>query len=345
MLGVGIIPDTGAVASELTAVTRRAFVPKLVVQLYKSGPLMAALIANSRTASGGVSSVTQPVQGASFVKHQWSGYSGAFSQPATNPGAQNAEYNLKLSIVPVSFLGMEGVVQLGHDVIPLIEARMNDVTEVAKDAYSTALFNNLGESNYGSTNPTYGNDSAFFGLPAYVDDATNARYWGNIDRNTTANAFWKAQYYNPGIAVTPTRAEVMKYINALVKSVGEAPNFGVCGFGTWTKLAADFLGQERYFVESAFSMGQVESGFRALMVAGVPIFPDPYCTEGELYLLNTNYMAMHFHEQASFSFTGFHSTIPNLQLGYVGAVVTIGEFVGVKPKANLHLKNLTYENI
>jgi hypothetical protein len=333
VLGTGIMPATGAVASELTAVTRRGFVPKMVVQIYKSCPLIAACLANANTASGGVSSITQPVQGASYVNHQWSDYSGGFSQPPTQTGAQNAEFNLKLSIIPVPFLGLEGIVQLGHEVIPIIEARMNDAEAVAKDAWATALYNNTT------------NAQAFIGLPAYVDDTTNVHSYGNIDGTGAGNGFWKSTYVANSPAINPTRAAIMIYINTLVKAVGEAPTMGVMGFGTWTKLAEDFLSQERYDVKSGFSMGGVETGFRALMVAGVPIFADPYCPEGTLYLLNTNYMAFHIHEQAAMAFTGFQSTIPAMQLGYVGAVVTVAEFVGVKRKANAQVRGLNYENI
>jgi len=67
-IGGGILPASGSSQyNELTYVTRRAFIPKLVVQLYNSTPLMAALIANSQTASGGVSSVTVPVQALSLL--------------------------------------------------------------------------------------------------------------------------------------------------------------------------------------------------------------------------------------------------------------------------------------
>jgi hypothetical protein len=76
-----------------------------------------------------------------------------------------------------------------------------------------------------------------------------------------------------------------------------------------------------------------QAAFRALMVAGVPIYPDPYCPEGTLYFLNTNYMSLYIHEQASFAFTGFESTLPNFQIGYVGAVLMIAELVNTKPKA------------
>ena len=139
-IGGGILPATGTTQyTELTYVTRRAFIPKLVVQLYNSTPLLAALISNSQVASGGVSSVTAPVQGAQFVNAQWSDYSGSFTQPSVQQGVYNAEFNLKLMIAPVPFLGMEGAVQQDAAIIPLIEARMNDATNVMIDRKSTRL--------------------------------------------------------------------------------------------------------------------------------------------------------------------------------------------------------------
>src|SRR5438270_497063 len=100
LVGSGIVPS-GALGSELQAVTRRAFVPKLVVQnLYKATPVLAAGLANAKTASGGVSSVTVPVQGTPFVIAQATDYSGAFNQPSTLQGAYEASYNLKAVVVP-----------------------------------------------------------------------------------------------------------------------------------------------------------------------------------------------------------------------------------------------------
>lgn len=321
VLGTGIIPS-GSIATELTAVTRRAFIPKLVVQLYNSTPLLAALIANSQTASGGVSAVSVPVQGAAFVASQWSDYSGSFAQPASQQGAYLSEFNLKLSITPIPFLGMEGAVQLDYAVIPLIEARMNDATNVTCDIMATALYNNTT------------NAQAFIGLPGAIDDGTNLVTYGNINR--TANTWWKSKVYAAG-SVNPTRQNVLQYISGTVKNGAEVPTFGVCGFGTWTLLAQDFVGQETYMITPDKSFDKDPDGprsaFRALMVAGVPIFADPYCPEGTMYLLNSNYANMYFHEQASFAFTGFESTLSNWQLGYVGALVNIAELVVTKPKS------------
>ena len=324
-IGGGILPTTGSSQfTELTYVTRRAFIPKMVVQIYNSTPLMAALIANSQTATGGVSSVTVPVQGAQFVNAQWSDYSGSFAQPSVQQGAYNAEFTLKLMIAPVPFLGMEGAVQQDHAIIPLIEARMNDATNVMMDAMATALY----------TNTT--NTQQFTGLPAAVDDGTGTATYGNITRSSTTNPWWRSKVYAAG-SVNPTRQNVLQYISGTVKYGAEVPTFGVCGFGTWTLLAQDYVGQEQYVITpgSGFDgdSNGPQAGFRALMVAGVPIYPDPYCPEGTLYLLNTNYLSLYIHEQGQFVFTGFESTLPNWQIGYVGAVINIAELVNTKPKS------------
>ena len=321
VLGQGIIPS-GSIATELTAVTRRAFVPKLIVQLYNSTPLLAALLANSQPASGGVSSISVPVQGSSMVSAQWSDYSGSFNQPSLQPGVSLSEFDLKLNIVPIPFLGMEAAVQLDYAVIPLIEARMNDATNVTCDMFATALYNNTT------------NSQAFIGLPGAIDDGTNMVTYGNINR--TANPWWKSKRYSAG-SVNPTRQNILQYISGTVKNSAEVPSFGVMGFGTWTLLAQDFVGQESYVItpERYYDIdgSGPRSAFRALMVAGIPIYADPYCPEGILYLINDSYCSLYVHDEASFSFTGFESTLSNWQLGYVGALVTIAELIVVKPKA------------
>jgi len=324
-IGGGILPASGSTQyTELTYLTRRAFIPKLVVQIYNSTPLMAALIANSQQATGGVSSVTVPVQGSQFINAQWSDYSGSFTQPAVQQGAYNAEFNLKLMIAPVPFLGMEGAVQQDHAIIPLIEARMNDATNVMMDGMATALYNNTT------------NTQQFIGLPGAVDDGTTLGTYGNIARSTSVNTWWRSKVYAAG-SVNPTRQNVLQYISGTVKNGAEVPTFGVCGFGTWTLLAQDYVGQEQYVITPGSGFDGDANGpqaaFRALMVAGVPIYPDPYCPEGTMYFLNTNYLSLYIHDQGSFVFTGFESTLPNWQIGYVGAVLMIAELVNTKPRA------------
>ena len=320
VLGQGIIPS-GSIANELTYVTRRAFIPKMVVQIYNTSPLFAALLANSQTASGGVSSVTVPVQGQNFVNSQWTDYSGAFNQPIEQQGAFVAEFNLKALVTPIPFLGMEGAVQLDHAVIPLIEARMNDSTNNMADAASQALYNNTT------------NTQQVIGLPGAIDDGTNLVTYGNINR--VANPWWQAKRYAAG-AVNPTRQLLMRYIAGVNKNGAEMPTMGILGFGTWSLLANDFIGLESYQIQPGNGFDsdadRPRSAFRALDVAGVPVYADPYCPEGVLYLINTNYLNLYVHDQASFAFSGFESLLSNYQLGYIGIVLTLMEMVLTKPR-------------
>jgi hypothetical protein len=213
-------------------------------------------------------------------------------------------------------------VQQDYAIIPLIEARMNDATNVMMEAMATSLYTNTTDT------------QQFIGLPAAIDDGTGTATYGNIDRST--ETWWKSKQYAAG-SVNPTRQNVLQYISGTVKNGAEVPTFGVCGFGTWTLLAQDYVGQENYMITPGGGFDGDANGpqaaFRALMVAGVPIYPDPFCPEGTLYFLNSNYLSLYIHEQASFAFTGFESTLPNFQIGYVGAVLMIAELVNTKPKA------------
>src|SRR5215472_14362083 len=320
--GSGIIPAQGAIASELSSVVRRAFMPRVYVQLWKSAPLMAALLSSAQVATGGLSPITAPLQGSPMVNGQWVDYSGAFDQPAVQPGIQNAEFNLKAFVTTIPFLGMEGLVQLDYSVVPLIEARMNDSTNVTIDTFASALFNNVN------------NNQQLVGLPAAIDDGTNLVTYGGVNRTT--NTFWKSVVTSAG-TTNPTRNLMLQFIAQVTKQTGEMPSLGIMGFGTWTLLAQDFTSNERYNVTPGGGFGadrKVESLFRALDVGGVPFYADPYCPEGLLYLININYLSLFLHERAAFSFTGFESTLPNNQLGYVGAILSLLELVDVKCKAH-----------
>jgi hypothetical protein len=335
ILGQGIVPS-GAAATELTAITRRAFLPTLTVQIYNSSPYLASLIASAQVASGGISPITVPIQGARMTTFAWGGYDASFGIPAQQNGIIDLEYNLKLGMVPVPFLGMEAAVQVDYAVVPRIEAVMNDAGNVMTDAFATSCY----------TNTSALNTQAFWGLAGLIDDGTNADIVGGQSR--TAYTYLKSKVYAAG-SVNPTRQLISQYINGAAKACGEAPTYGLMGFGTWSLLQQDFIGQEQYNITPGSSFDQStdgpRSGFRALMVSGVPIFPDFYCPEGSLYLPNSRYLNLYLHEQGSFAFTGFESTLANGQLGYIGLLLTLGELITTKPSSMVRVSGLNYATL
>lgn len=333
VLGQGIVPG-GSIGNELTYLTRRGFIAKLVVQIYNATPLLAAVIGNSQPAMGGISSISVPIQISSATTPQWSGFDGSFESPGYQTFAQLAQFDLALNICPIPFLGMEGIVQLNHAVIPRIEAVMDDATNNTMLSMTTALYNNVSDT------------MQFIGLPAAIDDGGNAADYGGVSRTTYP--VWSSSVYDNSNA-NLTRQLVLQYIAGTVKNGGAMPNFAVCGMGTWTVLAQDFVAQESYQITPGSSFAKTtdgpEAAFQALMVAGMPVFADPYCPEGTLYIINTDYLSLYIHEQASFAFTGFESTLPNWQVGYIGALLTVAQLACTKPVAQTRVDNCGYVSL
>ena len=320
LLGTGYIP-TGALGTQLDAVTRRAFIPSLVVQINNATPMVGAALSNAKMASGGVSSVTCPVQGVAMTTAAYTDYAGAFDPPSNVQGIFEASYNFKALVVPIGFLGMEGLVQMDAAVIPIVEARMNDAGNQAAVQLATNLAT--------ATTDTATNIA---GLPA-IAAATGT--YGNIDK--AANTWFQGLVLAAG-TVDPTRARVLRYIiSAMNRNLGEMPNIGVMGPGTWSLFAQDFQTQEQFFITPGSSFDTTTqggtTGLTPLRVARVPIYMDINFTEGELFLFNTRYTSFYIHQAAAFAFTGFASTIPSFTLGYVGVLVAVLEFLSVKPRS------------
>lgn len=329
-LGSGIVPS-GAIGNELAAVTRRAFIPSLVVQLYKAHPVLSLFLGNAQRAAGGVSSVTVPVQGASFVAYSWSGFDGVFPQPTDLSAIQNAEFNLKLGVVPIPFLGMEALVQSTEVVIPRLRAVMADAKAVMTQSIASALYTN---------NSNFPNQVDSF-AQAY-DDGTNVGTYGGISR--TANPFWKSTLKTSAGAISTRTGIATKIANLTYLSGGEAPDFGVMSFGDWTTLMEDFMAAEQFRTAPGSRYGmddQVNAGFRCLTVLNVPIFPDPFLAQGSAYFFNSKYISMYISEDAPFVFSGFQSTIPNFQIANVGVLIVAFDVVCTKPLSGMQVTGIT----
>src|ERR1700728_617688 len=86
----GITPS-GGTGAQLQAITRRAVVPTVFVQIYQSHPLLSLLFSNSQRAKGGVGGITIPVQGAPFTQASWGGFGGDFPIPQDQEGLTNLQ--------------------------------------------------------------------------------------------------------------------------------------------------------------------------------------------------------------------------------------------------------------
>ncbi len=328
--GQQIVPS-GSLYNELSAVTRRAFVPRCYVQIYFATPTLMHLLGSSQKASGGINQITIPVQGQSMVQGQYTGPAGGFNSPIVTPGMQNAQFSLAYWVVPVPLYFAEAVLQSSSEtVISTLKARMNDVYNVTVQRFATDVFtNNTGNILY---------PNSF--IDAF-DNGTNVATYGGINRTALGNSFWQGQYYNvtTPAAAGATRALMAQWILQVTDAAGgEAPDFGIMSPGDFATLNANFVGIEQInpgVGAGPYNLGTtVRSGFPNINIAGVPIYCDHFCPTGTLLFVNKRYTNMYMDEHLSFEFTGFQSLQILNQIGQQGTMVTGYNTVTAKPKAN-----------
>src|SRR5215469_6568292 len=312
--GVGVAPPAGPVFTELNALTRRAYMPTVVVQLYYSDPALFMLMGAARRAAGGLNQITVPVQGQSMVQGAWTGYAGNFNKPQVIPGVQPAQWMLSYYTVPVPLVMGEALIQSTEAIVPILDVRMNDVFAVMANQFSTALFTN----NSANTLMPNGFFEAF-------DDGTNVPVYGGINRQQAGNQFWQGnRITNAG--ANNTRAAWSTYLIQVTKLAGgETPDFVVMSPGDFAVLAAQFIGVESINVfpgRQYSSDTNIRSGFPNVIINGVPFFLDYSVPTGTAYMANSKYFAMHISEDAQFDFTGFYSLVQLGQLAQVGVAYT-----------------------
>ena len=335
--GIGAAPAAGSLYTELSAVTRRAFVPKLFVQIYFASPTLFYLTGNAQKAAGGLNQITIPAQGQSMVQGQWTGYGGGFNSPVITPGIQNLQFNVYYWVVPVPLPFGETVIQATDREISLLKARMNDVYAVTRQNMATRLFTNNTASNLMP-------DSFLNGF----DSGANFATYGGINRNAPGNTSFQGQLINLNAGKYTTsfsintngvsRAAMATWIaNVTNNAGGEAPTFVVMNPGDFAVLSANITGVENVYITPGVvgTMDtQARSSFPNVVVSGVPIFNDFFCPQGSMFAVNCKYTAMYLSEDAAFDFSGFYSLVPLGQIGQQGVVVVGYDVLTSKPSSN-----------
>jgi hypothetical protein len=289
-------------------------------------------MANAKAARGGVSQITIPIQGSSFVNFSWGSFAGDFQMPTDAAAIQDAQFSLKLGMVPIGFFGMEAIVQSSEVVIPKLRAVMSDAAVVIKQAYAQSLYAN-----------NYANPQAWDSLAQAYDDGTNVPNYGGVARST--GSFWSGQLItNTGAAAT-TRVGMAQLLTRIQQGAGgEAPDYAVMNPANWATLMADFMNLEMFTTTPRSIYGKddvVNAGFRAIRVLDTPIFPDPFCPLGTCYVVNSRYTGLFMSEYAPMTFSGFESQIPMGQISDIGVLISASDLVCSKPSSGAQITGIT----
>lgn len=338
--GLGVAPAAGSLYNELASATRRAFVPRLFVQIYFGSPSLFYMMGNAQRAAGGLNQITIPAQGQSMVQGQFTGYGGGFNSPVITPGIQNLQFNLAYWVVPIPLPFGETIIQATDREISILKARMNDVYAVTRQNMARLQFTN------NSSSPLL--PDSF--LNAF-DNGTNFPTYGGIPRNNAGNSAFKGQYINLNFGTfslgtvgftRKSMATLLSYVTD--QAGGESPTFVVMNPGDYATLNNDFIGIEQiHQIPPAQGLTMdtaVRSSFPNLYVSGVPIFADHFCPQGTVVGSNVKYTSMYLSEDAAFDFSGFYSLVPLGQIGQQGVVVVGYDLVTAKPSSGFIGYNL-----
>lgn len=331
LLGAGLVPS-GPIGLELQATVRRVFAEVLVSLIYRTNPLLSLLLRNSIRASGGVSPYTQPVQVGQYVTSSWIGPAGQFNLPQDVAAALNAEFNLCALATPVSTMGLEQLVtQDAIAVVSRLMLKLNDLKNSALNTLSQALFG-----------PPTANVLQMFSLQDAYGNIATAPVYGGIDRNTYPT--WQGLVIPAAGNILTRAAFIPTLLKAVKNSGGEALDFVVMSVEDWTTLLTDFMTVERYNTDPSSRYGKddpVNAGFRGLLLGDTPLFFDLNCPAGTAYGFNSKYITLVIHEDASFAWTGWYSTIPQGQIASVGLTLTALNLVCSKPSTGVIINGIT----
>lgn len=359
VLNSGIIPagGTNSPGAELQNTVRRIFTPSLFVQIGKAAPTLSLLLRSARVARGGVSPVTFSLQTAAMVSGNWAGYLGNFSAPQPIPGINaNAEFNQCMFLMPIPYLFTERAIQEKAKIVDILSARMSDARRFFVDSISNGL--TIGATTY-STGLFTANNSvyplAISTLADAYDDDTNVTTYGNVSRTTYPQ--WRASYKSSAGGIL-TRKSIFSYIvqistagvgnvttaNSGPGGTGESVDIVIMSPGDWVTLEQDYQGSETFYITPGSQFGKdqyVNSGFPALRLGQTMIFFDQYCPTGTAYFINSKYLALFLNELAPFAFTGWESTVPVNQLGWVGVVCVLMTLACAMPRSGGQVTGIT----
>jgi len=294
--------------------------------------MLSLFMANAKAARGGVSQVTVPIQGSSFVSFNWGSFAGDFPMPTDAAAIQNAQFDLKLGMVPIGFFGMEAILQSSEVVIPKLRAVMSDASVVIKQSFAQALYSN-----------NYANPQAWDSLSQAYDDGTNVPAYGGVTR--AGATFWDGQLITNSAGAATSRVGMAQLLTRVQNGAGgEAPDFAVMNPANWAVLMADFMNLEMFTTRprSIYDRDDVvNAGFRAIRVLDTPIFPDPFCPVGTAFFVNSRYTGLYMSEYAPMTFSGFESQIPVGQISDIGVLISCADLVCAKPSSGAQVTGIT----
>jgi hypothetical protein len=266
---------------QLSAITRRHFVPKMVDNIFDSIALLQRWRKNEvyKSIPGGTK-IIQPLQYAKNSSGGW--YSRADTLTTTdNDIFTSAEYEWKNLYENITIFGVDEMKNSGGDA-----AVLNYVQEKVK-ACEMTIVDRLGTSIY--SDGTTANEAV--GLRAIVATSNTI---GNISQ--TSNSWWQAQ-------VSADTVMTLASLNTLYSNCSinnNKPTVIVSDSDEWDRYY-NLLQPQQRFQDKATADG----GFTSLMFRGSPWIDDAAGPANTVFMLNEKFLHLYYHPKRDFKMEDF----------------------------------------
>ena len=249
---------------QITSITERKFLPKLVDNVFNSNVLLKKLKATEKLQSGGTQ-ILQPLIYDEVSASGW--YQGAETLDTTdNELFTAAAFDWAQAYANISISRLDELKNSGDQaVLNFVKSKMMIAEKTLSKKLSTAVYNDGSSAKQIqglrlmlSTSNTYGGISQ-----------SDYSFWAaNIDSSTT----------------TLTLASLQSVYGDCGEGT-EYPNLMVCDQDLWDLYKALLSPQQRFA-----SSDSADGGFRSLLFNSTPVFVDASAPSGHMIFLNMNYL-------------------------------------------------------
>jgi len=269
---------------QISAITEKKFIPKLVDNVFDSDPLLQRLNKKSKTKLDGGEKVITPLNYAQTTASDW--YSGADTLSTTdNDQISAAEWSWKQLYANISITRSDELKNSGDSqIINFVKSKVQIAEKTLIDKLQDGIYS------------TGTNSRSIIGLPYLIDDANTV---GGISQSSYS--WWQAQVDDSTATFTLAALQTMFNDSALNN---EHVSVIMATRANYNRYYATLQPQQR-FMDSETAKG----GFQSLMFNGVPFIAGSKVPTNHIIGLNESYLTLGVHKDEDMRFEPFQKPV------------------------------------
>jgi len=285
--------------NQVSAVTKKYFVPKMSDVVFDSNPLTKRSKTRFMEMVDGGERAVLPLGYASTTASGW--YDGYDTLDTTgNDQLTGAALTWKQLYASITISGREERQNSGKSaVLRLLKQKTKMAEKTMRDSIGTGLYSNAT------------NAKSIVGLRKWVDTSSTV---GGISQTTYS---WWAGQLDSSTTTLSLYAMQSKMNAATVDD--DKPTVCMTTRTIYDLLFALYQPQQR-FVDAETAKG----GFSSLMFSGIPVIADSKCPASNMFILNENYLSLMVHKDENMKFEDFRKPIN--QNAHIARILWFGAF-------------------